>query len=227
MGADGQHSHHEYGIVTLHLLRDDATGAWFAERIEMNLDNMRNQITFRQPEPLAGAFTSPFAEALIHYLPQNGDFSVSTNSHNLIEIPGLVLGGMRIIAQRNVNGLQRVAVRFRNVIGEFQAVLSIKYRSEGQTLTTLEKGATDALLSLLIPCLDLAHVELDTFADADLPFKVALRLQTLTQKKEDLAFFTHMLRRYVENTPQMLAVDYLSQLPAHQEDPAIKLVANS
>ncbi|MER5172551.1 hypothetical protein WDB91_13235 [Thioclava sp. GXIMD2076] len=192
----------------------------------MNLENMRNQITFRQPEPLESAFIASFAQALATHLPTGGEFSVSTNSHNVIEVPGAMLGGMRIIAQRSVNGMQRVAVRFRNMVGQLQAILSIRHRSEGQTLTTLEKGATDALLSLLMPCLDLAHVEIDTFSDSDLPFKVALRLQALTQKKEDLAFFAHMLRRYVENTPQMMAVEQTQPVLA-QETQTIRLVANN
>lgn len=226
MSTNGKRDQSDPSAVIIQLFRNEETGAWFAERIDLNMPNISNQLIFRQPEPLKKAFTKAFNLSLIQYLPDNFTACVSDKAHETVELPYLVLAGLQVIAQKCVNGFQHVMVYFRQALGQLQTLLMPDYRTEAHTLGTLENTAAEALLSLLQPCLNLASVELHHLENDSLHHNLARRLDRLVAHKEDLAFFTHLLQRYIANAPKpdtllsaLNRIEYTDDLPTPSNSP--------
>lgn len=226
MSTSRQRDQSDPSAVIIQLFRDEETGGWFVARIDLNMANICNQIVFRQREPLDKAFTKGFSSFLKRHLPVRSAAGTTVKAQETVELPYLVLGGLRVIAQKSMNGSQRVVVHFRQALGQLQALLTPEHRTEAHTLGALETTAAEALLSLLQPCLNLASVELHHLENVSLHHSLAVRLERLTAHKEDLAFFTHLLQRYIANAPKpdtllsaLNRIDYTHQLPTPSNNP--------
>ncbi|MDF0601874.1 hypothetical protein P1J78_14100 [Psychromarinibacter sp. C21-152] len=187
--------------LSISLTRDMETGAWFADRIELDLGDARNVTSFSRPTPIASVFSAEFIEELTPFLPDSAEATMLVDSNAVLETPRLVLGSIRVAAHQPMHGIQHVVIRFRKALGLAQSVLRPKHRLESATLTALEQSAGEALLNLLRPCIDLATVDGIDPSDERIGRQVAERLEMLSENKEELAFFSYLLKRYIENLP--------------------------
>lgn len=184
-------------FVELGLSRDEMSGQWFADKLTLNLGEALNRISFYRPLPLQQAFIAPFVQALERFLPKGYEQAIFADSKTIIELPDLVIGGLRVIAHNVKLGVQRVTVRFKRAFGTVQSFLLPEHRSDRSNDIALEKTAADALLTLLQPCLDLASVDSDLAESEQARLLVAHRLRALAEKKSEISFFSHMLQRFI------------------------------
>ncbi|MBL6427572.1 MULTISPECIES: hypothetical protein [Maritimibacter] len=189
--------------LQIRLVRDSDSGEWFAEQIDINRGDVHHRIGFRNNLPLAQAFVPQFLGELQPYLPDGPAKGVMADSSALIEIPGLVLGGIRVIAQSVVTGIQSLTIRFIRALGALQAVLLPKYRTETDMFAKLEGAAAHTLLSLLHPALDLADVGPPTTLSRNVMEQVAERLEVLARNRNEIGFFAVLLQRYLRNAPDL------------------------
>lgn len=196
---------HDAPTDTLHLrlVRDSDTGEWYAEQIDINRGEVYHRIGFRNNLPLSKAFVPEFLKELEPYLPVGPAKGVMADSSALIEVPGLVLGGIRVIAQSVVSGIQSLTIRFMRALGALQAVLMPKYRTETDMFAKLEGAAAHTLLSLLHPALDLADVGPPTTLSRNVMEQVAERLDVLARNRNEIGFFAVLLQRYIRNAPDL------------------------
>ncbi len=177
------------------------SGEWFADRIDLDLGEARHVTTFSRSSPLISVFTPEFIQELTPFLPEHGETAMLADGNAVLETPRLVLGSIRVSAHRPTHGIQHVVVRFKKVLGSVQSILAAKHRLESSTMTALEQAAGEALLNLLRPCTDLAAVDTIDPADERIAKQVAERLEMLSESRDELAFFSYLLKRYIENMP--------------------------
>lgn len=187
--------------LQIRLVRDNLSGEWFAEQLDINRGDVHHRITFRTNQPLSEAFVPAFGEALQPYLPEDPAPGVMADRSALIEIPGLVLGGIRVIAQSVVQGIQSLTIRFIRALGALQSVLNPRHRTETDFFAKLEGAAAETLLSLLRPALDLADVGPATSLDRHVFDQVSERLDVLARNRNEIGFFAVLLQRYIRNAP--------------------------
>jgi hypothetical protein len=187
--------------LQLRLVRDADSGEWFAEQIEPNRGDTHHRIGFRNALPLSEAFVPEFIESILPYLPANDSKGVMADTGAVIEIPGLVLGGIRVIAQNVVTGIQSLTIRFIRALGALQSMLLPRHRTETDIFAKLEGAAAQTLLSLLNPALDLAAVGPASTLPRNVFEQVADRLEVLARNRDEIGFFAVLLQRFILNAP--------------------------
>ncbi|EPX75895.1 hypothetical protein [Salipiger mucosus] len=210
-------------FVEIGLSRDELTGQWLAEKLVFDIGELRNRVSFARRLPMERAFTAPFITGLMRFLPEKAERLVHVDSDAMIELPHLMLSGIRVVAHSVVMGMQKVTVRFRRAVGALQSFL----RPEHQTAAApqqieLQRTAADALLTVLQPCLDLAELREDHVLDDRTSAHVAERLKSLSQKQAELSFFAYMLQRYVSRAEPVEA----EALPHRADDDPRESPAN-
>ncbi|WP_172296998.1 hypothetical protein [Pseudoruegeria sp. HB172150] len=189
--------------AAISLSHDDSSGRWYAERVELALGDARNVTVFSRPRRLERAFVPAFVRALQPFLPECGENVVHTDAQAVIDIPKLILGHIQVVACRGPQGFMIATVRFRKVLGPLQAILLPRHRSESHIFAAMERSAADALLNLLRPCIDLAAVDPAEATREGAESLVATRLSELAKRRDDMAFFAYLLKRYIENAPDL------------------------
>ncbi|MAM63266.1 hypothetical protein [Maritimibacter sp. UBA3975] len=175
--------------LQIRLVLDADSGEWFAEQIELDRGDTHHRIGFRNALPLTEAFVPEFIDSLLPYLPVDGSKGVMADSGAVIEIPGLVIGGIRVIAQNVVTGIQSLTIRFIRALGALQSMLLPRHRTETDIFAKLEGAAAQTLLSLLHPALDLAAVGPATSLPRNVFDQVADRLDVLARNHDEIGFF--------------------------------------
>lgn len=111
-------------MLSMQLCRDLDTAEWYIERIDAECENIRNQTRFVCAAPIRFAFTNGFSDFLYTHLPVRLNASVVSIDNACIKGSELILGEVRIIAQRAHSGLQVAIIRIRNFVGCITDVLS-------------------------------------------------------------------------------------------------------
>ncbi|WP_141693074.1 hypothetical protein [Thioclava sp. SK-1] len=145
------------------------------------------------------AFTDEFRENLIKVLPKSFEFQVFSDPTLVIELPGLILGGVRILTQKIWSGTQAVTVRFSKALGALHSLLAPGHRTEHHTLEALETTAAQTLSALLQPCLHLLDADRDLIQDPKVSDQVLARLERLDSLRDEMGFFSYLLQRFIEN----------------------------
>ncbi|HBS99839.1 MAG: hypothetical protein ACU0A5_02275 [Salipiger marinus] len=189
-------------LLEISLSRDEVARVWMAERVSLNFSEVRHRLSFAQPLPLDRAFTPEFQDSIAPYLPEGFDQQVHAANAAVLQLPHLILGGVRVLSHLPVMGVQRVTLRFKRAFGALQSFLQPQHRTEDMTRQGLDKAAAEALLSFLTPTLELAQIDQRALQDPEVCDLVATRLDRLAETRDELAFFAHLIRRFVDqNAP--------------------------
>jgi len=185
--------------LTLSLLRKPG-GEFLVSSIALVKTGLRNEYVFDPAKPLGCLFGKGLAECCEAHL-----LSLSMASNDIrvpdffFEIPGLTLSGMLIQRTRQQDGVEEIALRFRNYIGAIKSVFLFDTAMCFTPVSVRERIAIDVLQDILTPLFDimsLALPERRAFIQDHAP-AIQQRLDQLTTKREDLLFFLGLLQRYV------------------------------
>lgn len=112
--------------------RDMLNGQWMISRIDLETKVTRHQTRFKIPVPLEQALEPTVVDALLPLMPIQPKAQVYIDSSSQIILPQISLIGVRIVAQRVVNGVQAAAIRFNQFCGSLQALIAPRYRIDHQ-----------------------------------------------------------------------------------------------
>ncbi len=166
---------------------------------ETSNDKLLNRMSLRGDWGLSDVFVETLAKALRKCLS-----SLPPHAHMLsvpdflVELPGLTLSGIRVMAAEPCNGVRSVIMRFKEFLGTFSRILKPSVGYDECLTSHTEKLALNALTDICVPILNFARsVELKT-ADRE------GHLQTMLEMKlREFEFHAELLKRYVAgNIPQ-------------------------
>ena len=188
-------------VVEIALVRD-TTAEWRLDWAAFRRNGYRVTVHPQGDKPaLEEAFCQEFLDHIVEYLPGEGSKPGVLTSSVWIELPSVVLGRIRVLFTQPAGKVERMILRFQQAVGDLQSILLPKLRSVPQQPQpeALEAMASKALLDLLVPCLDLAEVEVSAMTETHY-HQVLERLFTLKSTKEELNIFAHLLQRFIEHT---------------------------
>lgn len=114
--------------LSIALHRELHTGQWYVACVDYDSPLMKNKTRFKAPMPIEQAFTTSFLQQIDHYLPTRATPNVLTDSSKNMAIGGLELSGIRVVAQKAIDGLQSVVIRFREVFGLIHELYAPAFR---------------------------------------------------------------------------------------------------
>ena len=103
--------------LSIALHRELHTGQWYVACVDYDTSLMKNKTRFKAPMPIEQVFTRSFLDQIDGYLPTRATPNVLSDSDRDLTLGGLQLSGIRVVAQKAIDGLQSVVIRFREVIG--------------------------------------------------------------------------------------------------------------
>ena len=187
--------------LTVRLARDATSGEIFVERVEFVAGDVVHRMQFRRPLPWAEALHARFIAQIERFLsPDDGSWVVA-DKEAILELPRLVLQGVRVYAQKTVHGMQSITVRFIHALGALQAMLLPRHRTETELLAHLEGMAARTLDSLIRPVLALIEVSGDENLVAAGYRQISDRLAQLAKDHTEIGIFAALLERFVANSP--------------------------
>lgn len=152
---------------------------------------------FESVTTLGQAFQDDICAAIESYLAATDAKQVTAAGQMELALPGLLLRGARVLMHRVQDGVQLATVRFTKAIGNLQAALRPKFRAQETLREEREDLATRTLVDLVHPCLDLFdHLTGVPVTEAEVG-RLHSRFARLTQTRDELFFFSGLIRRLI------------------------------
>lgn len=163
--------------------------------------NVNHRIRFPESNRLADVFHIPLAVALGREIDQlSGKMEVLAKPTFSVELPGLVLAGLRIIVSREEDGEQTILIRFKHFIGALQAAFLPSVGFDTPRIGSKEEIAISVLDDIVRPLYDLVStVEIENLPEHHRK-NIEQRLHHISKQTVDLKFYSSLLMRYISQT---------------------------
>ena len=177
-------------------------GAIKVQSCETSGEKFLNRTSFRGARSLSDVFVAELVTAMrecLRALP-DGAHMLSVPDF-LVELPGLVLSGVRILASETRDGARSVIMRVKEFLGAFNRILKPKIGFDETLSTNTERLALSALMDICVPIMNFARSAELNVMDPDGRIR-----DTLEQKVQEFEFNAELLKRFVAaNLPQQEA----------------------
>ncbi|MEM9583575.1 MAG: hypothetical protein AAGA08_10710 [Pseudomonadota bacterium] len=169
--------------------------------VELTHADIRNRYTFKQGRSLSEVFSDSLAAALTKALNKMGPGKgiVSIPDFNLT-LPGLVLGGLRILCKRAADGVNDlIMVRVREYVGSIKSAFRFDPSLAVDSASMRERVAVEVLRDIVNPLLDILSISRDAPADVIDNNTAAIRrqLERMSVRQDEINFYISLLHRYI------------------------------
>jgi hypothetical protein len=168
--------------------------------VELLQPDIRNRYSFRRPRPLSELFVGDLAAALEDALQrfERGARIMSMPDFS-VQLPGLVLGGLRLLSTRLEDGTDAIMVRVRDYVGAIKTAFRFDSAMAMETTSVRERIAVEVLRDIVNPLLDILSIAKDAPPEVLRDNSEALnrQLRRMGSRQEELSFYTGMLQRYI------------------------------
>ncbi len=168
--------------------------------VELMQPDIRNRYSFRRPRALSELFVKDLATALEAALErfERGARILSMPDFS-VQLPGLVLGGLRLLSTRLEDGTEAIMVRVRDYVGSIKTAFRFDPAMALETTTVRERIAVEVLRDIVNPLLDILSIAKDAPPEVLRDNSEALnrQLRRMGARQEELSFYTGMLQRYI------------------------------
>lgn len=199
-------------------------GGWVLERLVASNNKFTNTISIAERRPVEHVLAHDFVQQIISYLPRGTKEHVLTASDFIFEIFGLTLNCLRVTGQRMVNGVQRVMLTFRRVLGDFTNLFQVQSRPDALKEAQADLS-TRVLAEIITPALNLVESS-HQVTSRNAERRVSDCLNRLRDNKHELMFYSSLLVRFVNQadtnlgrrTPAILANAFTQSLENESRD---------
>lgn len=175
----------------------DGTG-YKVNSVEIVQPNFLHRLTFSRNNLIHEVLSFDLSSYVLKLLDQiNQDTMVFSEPDAVVELPGLVLGKLRMLVHRSQKKQRSVIVRFAYFIGGVQAAFRVDTHFQTPSVQHREAVAVSALMDICIPAFDIISSQLPKLPEEQKSEAVSDRLSALSHLESDLTFYLCMLQRYV------------------------------
>ena len=168
--------------------------------VELMQPDLRNRYSFRTPRALHELFVKELADALDAALKrfERGARILSMPDFT-VQLPGLVLGGLRLLATRLEDGTDVIMVRVREYVGSIKSAFRFDHAMSLESSCVRERIAVEVLKDIVNPLLDILSIAKEAPPEVLRSNSDALnrQLRRMGSRQEELSFYTGMLQRYI------------------------------
>ncbi|MEM8554098.1 MAG: hypothetical protein AAGF71_04640 [Pseudomonadota bacterium] len=190
------------------------SGDLFVRSVEVPMHGFVHKLVFNEDRDHSEVFVPELANMLGGYLSAENKPGLTTAPDMILDLPGAVLGRLRVLRIKGAQGRMQVFVRFAYFIGGIQAAFRDRTCFDTPTLTHREALATAILTDICMPTLDLAALSAATGAGDTTQERMVNRLEDMQRRQDDLVFYVELLKRYVQHHAPPIP----KQHPFHQID---------
>lgn len=168
--------------------------------IELQHSDMRNRYSFKHGRSLADLFTGGLAGALEDALRslESGERVVSLPDF-AVNLPGLALGGLRMLCTKAEDGMEFIMLRVREYVGSIKSAFRFDPTLSVDSTTMRERIAVEVLRDIVNPLLDILSIARDTPPEVIDNNSDAIRrqLKRMSMRQEEINFYLGLLKRYI------------------------------
>ncbi len=168
--------------------------------VELQHTDIRNRYSFKQGRSLAELFTADLAAALRNALRslKGGDNVVSIPDFS-VTLPGVTLGGLRMLCTKAEDGLEVIMVRVREYVGSIKSAFRFDPNLSMDSTTMRERIAVEVLRDIVNPLLDILSIARDTPPEVIDNNSDAIRrqLKRMSMRQDEINFYVGLLKRYI------------------------------
>ncbi len=168
--------------------------------VELMQPDMRNRYSFRTPRALNELFVKELADALDSALRRfERDARILSMPDFRVQVPGLVLGGLRLLSTRLEDGTDAIMVRVREYVGSIKSAFRFDHAMSLESSCVRERIAVEVLKDIVNPLLDILSIAKEAPPEVLRSNSDALnrQLRRMGARQEELSFYTGMLQRYI------------------------------
>lgn len=179
--------------------------------IELLSSDMRNRYSFKEPRALDEVFAQELSTEIEQTLGSFEDQDrVVTLPDFQMDLPGLLLSGLRVLLTRIEGGVEVIMMRFREYIGTIKSAFKFDSSFAVTSASVRERIAVEVLRDILTPLVDMINLnrpEYRAVIDNHAPV-LQKRLDYIATRQEELNFYSGLLQRYVAGCRQDSAQDF-------------------
>jgi len=168
--------------------------------IDLQHSDIRNRYSFKQGRGLHDVFTPGLAQALNAALRNlvKGERIVSLPDFS-VTLPGVVLGGLRILRTKTEDGVDLIMLRVREFVGSIKSAFRFDQSMVIDSISMRERIAVEVLRDIVNPLLDIMSIAGDAPGDVVDNNADAIRrqLRRMSSRQDEINFYTGLLKRYV------------------------------
>jgi hypothetical protein len=176
--------------------------------IELLSSDMRNRYSFKEPRLIGEVFANELSAEIEQTLAsfEDRDRVVSLPDFE-VDLPGLLLSGLRVLLTRIEGGVEVIMMRFREYIGAIKSAFKFDSSFAITSASVRERIAVEVLRDILTPLVDMINLnrpEYRAVIENHAPV-LQKRLDQIATRQEELNFYSGLLQRYVAGCRQDLA----------------------
>jgi len=168
--------------------------------VELMQPDLRNRYSFRNARSLSELFVRELADALEGALKrfERGARILSMPDFT-VQLPGLVLGGLRLLSTRLEDGTDAIMMRVREYVGSIKSAFRFDHAFSLDSPCVRERIAVEVLKDIVNPLLDILSIAKEAPPEVLRSNSDALnrQLRRMGARQEELSFYTGMLQRYI------------------------------
>lgn len=168
--------------------------------IDLQHSDIRNRYSFKQGRSLHEVFTPALAQAMNSALANlvKGERIVSLPDFS-VALPGVVLGGLRILRTKAEDGVDLIMLRVREFVGSIKSAFRFDQTMVIDSISMRERIAVEVLRDIVNPLLDIMTIVGDAPADVldNNSDTIRRQLRRMSSRQDEINFYTGLLKRYV------------------------------
>ena len=185
-------------MFSLTLLREVEDGPYKVIAVDVRQPNHRHRITLSKNNEVGKALSSWLAAHVRELLTKiDRSEMVIYEPDAVFELPGLVLGRLRMLVHTNLRKVRQVILRFSYFVGGLQAAFRFDTHIKEPVVTERDAMSVAVISDICHPAFDILSpdgtglVPLGRSATKE-------EVERYGRQKEELAFYVDLLRRYVD-----------------------------
>ncbi|MEM6409189.1 MAG: hypothetical protein AAF700_12325 [Pseudomonadota bacterium] len=168
--------------------------------VELFNSDIRNRYTFKQFRNLSDVFVEPLRSAIEAALRSVGPANRIVSMPDFeVTLPGLVIGGLRLLYSRAEDGAEIIMLRLREYVGAIKSAFIFDPALPVSSASMRERIAIEVLRDIVTPLLDILSIArdappyvLETNASA-----IDRQLKRMGMRQDEINFYNGLLKRYI------------------------------
>ncbi len=183
---------------SIHLFRSAGADEYRVNTVEVLHPEFKHRLAFNRNNRVCEILEGRLAHYVTALLAEiTADKMVVAKPEEIVDLPNLVLGRLRMLVTTTEKGAKSVLVRFAYFIGGVQAAFRAKTFFPETIFSHRERVAVKALESICLPLFDILGATGGPDLAAEAAEPLAARLRRIVHSGDELRFYNDLLVRYV------------------------------
>lgn len=186
------------GTLEIWLTRAEPFSTWFLANARARFPKHSTRMMLDAPTPIHEALHPDVCQIIHEHLAHVEDSAVFSHTDFQLQIPNLVMHGLRVLTHVAADGSASASVRIVRTLGDISAVFTPPFGGETVADNSLSDVTAPVLHELLLPALEVFDHILEHGLNDPQAKLLAARVKTMRARRDELSDYIGLLTRYLE-----------------------------